>query len=236
MAELLNKIQIKNLGMAFESNAFIFEGLTQSLQESGTWEFCSDQGLGKSLLLQVLGGITPPSHGKVYYNEMDVYGSDFQKILPLRLQIGYAFDLGGLLHNRTIFENLILPMQYHKLYNPSKRQEIVEVNLAKFQIAKYRDLRPSFVSGSVRKMTVLIRSLLLKPRFLILDDPFVGLSEFQKAALINEIESLRSASGFLSVILTDSVPCTSLNRDGYYVLNSASMTHTIFQECAKVRA
>jgi ABC-type transporter Mla maintaining outer membrane lipid asymmetry ATPase subunit MlaF len=152
------------------------------------------------------------------YNDTDLFQSDFESTLPLRLQVGYTFDLGGLLHNRTIFDNLMLPLLYHKRYSDDEGQELINTQLEKFQIIKFRDLRPSFVSGSVRKMTVLLRSLLFKPRFLILDDPFVGLSDFQKNTFIEEIEEMRSDSGFLSLLLIDSTQTNFLKRDGHFIL------------------
>jgi len=218
MREILNKIEIINVGMSFDGYNFTFNNLSMCWSESGNWEIVSEQGLGKSLLLQILGGIVNPTHGKVFYNDMDLLEVDFEKTLPLRLQVGFGFDLGGLLHNRTIFENLMLPLQYHKRYSFDEAQKIINHQLEKFQILKYRDLRPSFVSGSVRKMTVLLRSVLFRPRFLILDDPFVGLSDFQKKAFIEQIEEMRGETGFLSLLFIDSTQTKFLKRDGYFVL------------------
>jgi ABC-type transporter Mla maintaining outer membrane lipid asymmetry ATPase subunit MlaF len=218
MSQILEKIEISNVGMNFDGQTFTFQNLSAHWCESGNWEILSEQGLGKSLLLQIVGGILTPTQGKVMYNDTDLFQSDFESTLPLRLQVGYTFDLGGLLHNQTIFDNLMLPLLYHKRYSDDEGQELINTQLEKFQIIKFRDLRPSFVSGSVRKMTVLLRSLLFEPRFLILDDPFVGLSDFQKNTFIQEIEEMRSKTGFLSLLLIDSTQTNFLKRDGYFIL------------------
>jgi len=219
MKALLNKIEIVDVCMSFDSKNFAFRSLSTCWSEPGNWEIVSEQGHGKSILFQIVGGITSPSRGKVLYNGIDIFETDFEKTLPLRLQVGFAFDLGGLLHNRTLFENLMLPLEYHKIHSFSAAKDLVLRMFDKFQISKYRDKRPSFVSGSTRKLTVLIRSLLLEPRFIILDDPFVGLNDIQRATFVSELVQLRKKNGYLTCLFTDSTKSKLLIRDGQYYLS-----------------
>lgn len=223
MASLLKKIEIRDLGMRFGANQLVFSSLNSCFDSDGAWEIVSEQGLGKSLLLQIISGITAPTEGQLLYNDTDVFNAPFETSLELRLQVGYTFDLGGLLHNRTLAENLLLPIQYHKLHSIDQARARVSDLFEKFQIRKYHDLRPSFVSGSVRKMTVLLRALILRPRFLILDDPFVGLSEFQRKTFIDEIELLRGEVDFLSVVYTDSTHSNILKCRGRYILSKTGL-------------
>lgn len=219
MKTLLRTIEIVDVGISFDSKNFAFHSLSTQWSESGNWEIVSQHGHGKSILFQIVGGMTNPSRGKVLYNGIDIFETEFEKTLSLRLQVGFGFDLGGLLHNRTLFENLMLPLEYHKIQSFSAAKELVASMFDKFQIGNDRDKRPSFVSGSTRKLTVLIRSLLLEPRFIILDDPFVGLTDSQKATFVSELVGLRKKHGFLAILFTDSTKSKLLARDGQYYLS-----------------
>jgi ABC-type transporter Mla maintaining outer membrane lipid asymmetry ATPase subunit MlaF len=101
----------------------------------------------------------------------------FDEFLPNRLKIGYGFDIGGLISNRTVFDNLMLPLQYHNFLEYEQARDRVEYYLKYFNLTKFRDLRPAHVSGWVRKTTCLIRAIIHEPELLFLDDPSIGLTK-----------------------------------------------------------
>jgi phospholipid/cholesterol/gamma-HCH transport system ATP-binding protein len=222
---ILREIRLEKVSLFFDGKEqeSLFHDIDISWNQSGFWELFSEQAVGKSLLLQMVGGILAPPKGQIFYNGLNLFDTEFESSLQLRLQVGYAFDLGGLLHNRTLFENLMLPLQYHKVMSFVEAERKIKTLFEQFQIMKYQDLRPSFVSGSVRKMSILLRSILFHPRFLILDDPFVGLSPFQRQEFVTLIETLRNKTGFLHLLFTDSTKSHLFKKDGSYELSSEGL-------------
>jgi ABC-type multidrug transport system ATPase subunit len=136
-----------------------------------------DRGGGRSTLLQILAGLQMPNHGIYEINGQNVMEMTFEDFLPYRLRIGYAFDLGGLISNRTLLDNMILPLSYHKICSPEEALKRVTKIFERFDLMKFKDVRPSHVSGSIRRITCLVRSLVMDPEVLLLDDPTVGLSK-----------------------------------------------------------
>lgn len=131
--------------------------------------------LGISAYLKVLAGIEEAPKGEaLLINNRFFTGQDFYDTLSWRLQIAYSFDQGGLIYNRSLWDNLMLPLQYHEGWSFSIEQFKKEV-LAHLPIDWDWSLRPAYVSGRVRKKIILIRSLTLNPRVLVLDDPWLGL-------------------------------------------------------------
>lgn len=135
------------------------------------------QGAGSSTLMQILAGLQTPSSGSYLINGVPVENMSFEEFLPFRLRMGYGFDMGGLISNRTLFENLVLPLNYHKICSLQEAERRVLALMERFQLINFKDLRIAYVSASLRKMTVLIRSIIMGPEILFLDDPNIRISK-----------------------------------------------------------
>jgi phospholipid/cholesterol/gamma-HCH transport system ATP-binding protein len=134
------------------------------------------QGAGRSTLMQILAGLLTPTSGSYLINSAPVENMSFEEFLPFRLRMGYGFDTGGLLSNRTLFENLVLPLNYHNICSPQEAERRVLALMERFQLVDFKDLRVAYVSASLRKTTVLIRSIIMNPEILFLDDPNIRIS------------------------------------------------------------
>lgn len=141
-------------------------------------------GSGKSMVLKLLAGLLTPKSGAYLLNGIDVTSLSFEEFVGLRLNIGYSFDSGGLLNNRSLSENLSLPLIYHREFSPEEIKEKVEFMQKLFGLSRVAHLRPSAVSGSQRKATCVARALILRPQMLLLDDPTIGLGPDARKALL----------------------------------------------------
>jgi phospholipid/cholesterol/gamma-HCH transport system ATP-binding protein len=151
----------------------------------------ANSGSGRSTLLQLMAGIQAPTFGKYLINEHNVTDMSFEEFLPYRLSIGYGFDFGGLINNRTLLENVTLPLTYHKMLSQEEANERGKYYFEKLGAAKFMDKRPSIVPGGVRKLTCLIRALVTEPQVLLLDDPSVGVGQETILKYFDCIEDLR---------------------------------------------
>lgn len=204
MSTKINSFELKDILFYYDREQPIFENFSLNIQAGQPLLLQSSQGQGKSLLMQIMGGLAAPQQGQVLINNIDINEVNFEETVELRLRMGIAFDLGGLFHNRTIYENLMLPLEYHRLMSSKKAKDKILFYLSSFGVDKYKDLRPSFVTGSVRKVAVVIRSLLFDPDILFMDDPFIGLNEAQRLTLVEHLLRLQQ-DGFISrMVFTDS--------------------------------
>lgn len=193
----------------FENLSFQHEGSDPTLHQVD-FEFPtrqivwvkSDEGAGKSTLLQILAGLAVPQHGAYLLNQMNVAEMSFEEFLPYRLKIGYSFDYGGLISNRTIADNISLPILYHKISSPNEAKEKVEFYLNKFELFKFKDDRPAHVPGRVRKVACLIRALILDPQILLLDDPSVGLGQDTANLFADTVSELHMKKGLKHVFIS----------------------------------
>lgn len=176
MKYVIESIEFKDVSFSFENQDPILDHSNFKFPLGEMVSLRGDRGAGRSTLLQILAGIQLPNQGVFEINGQNVSEMGFEDFLPYRLKIGYAFDLGGLISNRTLWENLLLPLAYHSICSKEEAADRVYFYIEKFNLHKQKDMRPANVSGSVRKVTCLVRSLLLEPEVLLIDDPTVGLS------------------------------------------------------------
>ncbi|MCX7977950.1 MAG: ATP-binding cassette domain-containing protein [Bdellovibrionaceae bacterium] len=151
----------------------------------------SPEGEGKSTLLQILACLQFPQHGSYFLNDLNVSEMSFEEFLPYRLTIGYTFDYGGLLSNRTLRENLLLPLLYHKIVPEADARQRVDHVLTRFSLLKFANERPAHVPGRVRKLVCLLRALVIHPQMLLLDDPSVGLGQETAEEFVEFVHELR---------------------------------------------
>ena len=114
--------------------------------------------------------------GEFLINGENILDFSFEEYQKYRKNIGFGFSTRGLLHNKTLWENVMLPISYHKIFPEKEAQEWVTYLFEYFEATEYMHFRPSDVVASAQKVALLLRAFVHKPQWLILDMPEVFLS------------------------------------------------------------
>lgn len=202
----IQSFALENMTFAYPNSAPLFENITIEIPNSKAVWIRSPGGRGKSTLLRLLFGLVAPESGKLLINGENVSELSFEQFLEYRLSMGYGFDMGGLLNNKSIFENLILPLQYHKVTDEEDAAERVNQAIDMFGMTLSKDQRPFAVAGSVRKLTCILRAFMHWPQVVFLDDPLTGLKADNINDLIYYVEESFATRGLKQVIFTSESP------------------------------
>jgi ABC-type transporter Mla maintaining outer membrane lipid asymmetry ATPase subunit MlaF len=208
---LIKSLKFEALSFAHEGQDPVFKNVDFEFPVGTTSVIRGEHGAGRSTLVSILAGMNLPTQGKYLLNGLDVGDMSFEDFLPFRLKIGYGFDIGGLISNRTIFDNLMLPLQYHKFLEYEEARARVSNYLKQFGLTKFSDLRPAHVSGWVRKITCLIRSIIHEPELLFLDDPSIGLTNDGQEIFIQVLKD-KVKAGSLHTLIISSYDETFIGR------------------------
>lgn len=127
-------------------------------------------GSGKTTLLRLLIRDMLPSKGTIIIGDVDIIKLPSQKISALRKKIGVIFQDLKLLSDRTIFENVLLPLDFIAVRKEEAKKRVEEV-LAQVGIIEQRDKFPIQLSGGELQRVAIARSLMLSPEIILADEP-----------------------------------------------------------------
>lgn len=198
----IQSIKFEDLVFGFEGQDPLFNHVDFEFPTGEIVWVKANSGAGRSSLLQLMAGLHNPTQGKYLINDINMAEMSFEEFLPYRLQIGYGFDFGGLINNRTLLENVTLPLLYHKVLSSTEATERACHYFEKLGVMKHKDSRPAVVPGGMRKLTCLIRSLVTHPQILLLDDPSVGLGQETSLKFFDCIQDIRKEGGAQHVFIS----------------------------------
>ena len=153
----------------------------------GPGEFVSivgPTGCGKTTLLNVAAGLLAPSSGRTLVHGAPLAG--------INARAGYMFQSEALMPWRSALDNVSAGLQFRGVAMPERnlraREWLVRVGLTGFG-----DRYPHQLSGGMRKRVALAQTLILDPKFLLMDEPFAALDIQTRQLMENELLDLWSA-------------------------------------------
>jgi ABC-type multidrug transport system ATPase subunit len=182
-------------------------------------------GGGKTTILRLVAGLGLATSGTVRTLGVDLTRASYVERRQHHLAVGFVFELGGLLANRTVYDNVSLPLAYHRA-DASPRKVDARVRSIAAELGIEGDLEtPSFrVNASVRKRALFARALVLEPRLLLCDEPQIGLTPREAARVASAITT-RMKQG-MTVMFAD--------HDG--VLDPYSVDRVLYMENGQILA
>jgi|SRR5581483_22263 len=127
-------------------------------------------GSGKTTLLRLLIREALPTHGSIFIDDWDLVKLPHHKVPHLRKKIGVIFQDLKLLTDRTIFENIVLPLQVAGIKPPQSTKRAEEL-MEHVGISMHRDKFPIQLSGGELQRAAIARALVLSPDILLADEP-----------------------------------------------------------------
>lgn len=151
-------------------------------------------GCGKSTLLSLLCGLLPPESGKIRFKGEAISDKN-------RFGIGYMLQHDHLFEWRTVQKNILLGLEIQKKISAATKAEADEL-LKTYGLYPFKDAKPSQLSGGMRQRAALIRTLLLHPDLLLLDEPFSALDYQTRLQVGDDIGSIIRKSGKTAILVT----------------------------------
>jgi cell division transport system ATP-binding protein len=127
-------------------------------------------GAGKSTLMKLIYCSERPDSGQIVVADWEVSKLKQKTIPQLRRNIGIIFQDFRLFTNKTIFENVALPLRFNGMHKQRVRDYVNEI-LEKVGLKRSSDVFPQFLSGGEQQRAVVARAIVSQPAVLLADEP-----------------------------------------------------------------
>jgi NitT/TauT family transport system ATP-binding protein len=180
----------------FENGFLALDGFNLTVRQGEFLSLLGPSGCGKSTVLRLIAGLAQPTAGQVVWP-----GASYR---DHRSEIGFVFQDATLMPWANVAENVWLPL---RLRGVSKRdaQKAIAESLALVGLSAFAKAYPNELSGGMKMRVSIARALSLKPRLLLMDEPFAALDEITRFKLNDDLLRLQREIGCTIVFVTHSV-------------------------------
>ncbi len=196
-------ISFKGVKKAFGPKV-VCNGLDLDIRRGETVTILGASGSGKSVSLKMLIGLLTADEGEIHFDGRDVTKMDEHDLYAVRRRIAYLFQGAALFDSLDVGENVAYGLREQN-WNTMSEEEIerrVEQSLAMVGLPGIQDMRPSDLSGGMKKRVGLARTLALQPEVILYDEPTTGLDPINTARINHLIVGIKRALGLTSVVVT----------------------------------
>lgn len=195
-------IEITNLYKNFGSKK-VLQGVNLTIEKGETLVIIGRSGCGKSVLIKHIVGLLEPDSGEVKVEGRIVSNLNEKDLYELRKNFGVLFQGSALFDSMSVEENVGLPLVESKLnYSKSDVKKIVEEKLELVGLEGNLSLKPSELSGGMKKRVALARALVTNPSYILYDEPTTGLDPIMSDSIDNLIQDLAEKLNVTSVVVT----------------------------------
>lgn len=163
-------IRLNNVSKIYKTGTAALRDVSFTIERGEFVFLVGPSGSGKTTLFRLLIRDTLPSNGTILINEWDLSRLPNKKIPHLRKKIGVVFQDLKLLRDRTVFENILFPLEVANVERKSAIQKVEKV-LEEVGIIEHRDKFPLQLSGGELQRAAIARALVFNPDFILADEP-----------------------------------------------------------------
>ncbi len=209
-------IDIQNISIGF-GNQLVLENIDLKIPKNEITVIVGRSGCGKSVLMKTIEGLIVPRTGKILIDGTNVFDLNKNELFNLRKKISMVFQASALLDSLNVFQNIALPLVEHSKLSDTEIEVRVLDKLSQLGLKGAEKKMPAELSGGMKKRVALARALILKPDYIIYDEPTTGLDPIIAEEIIELILKLQNTFNLTSIIITHDLNCVN-NLKGHLVL------------------
>ena len=194
-------IEAKRLHKAFGERA-VLDGLDLQVHRGETLVIIGRSGCGKSVFLKHAIGLMKADSGSLLVEGTEISTLRTRELNALRLRFGMLFQASALIDSMNVGENVGFNLIEHTNLSEKTIHERVEEALQLVGLKGIQGLRPSELSGGMKKRVALARAICMRPEILLYDEPTTGLDPITAAAINDLIVSLHDKLKITALVVT----------------------------------
>jgi len=212
-------IEIKNLHKSFGGKA-VLRGVNLTILDGERLVIVGRSGCGKSVLLKHIINLMQPDDGYILVDEIPIRKVGQKDLFQLRRQFGFLFQGAALFDSMTVAENIALPLREHSKLSEAEIEKKVAEKLGLVGLPGIENLKPSELSGGMKKRVGLARALILEPKYIMYDEPTTGLDYKEQRSMNKLIVKLSDKLQVTSIVVTHDMQSVEKVADRVVMLHN----------------
>ena len=188
-------IEIKNINVSYGSNHVLKE-VSLNIENKDFYTFLGPSGCGKTTLLRLIAGFEKSSSGELFID-----GKEVSNLNPWERDVGMVFQNYALWPHMTVYKNISFGLEEKKIDKKEIKSRVDEV-LELVDLKNLSGRYPFQLSGGQQQRVALARTLVVKPKVLLLDEPLSNLDAKLRVQMRKELQDLHKKIGITSIFVT----------------------------------
>lgn len=202
----------------------ILQDLSFTLSTGEVLGVIGPSGAGKSTLLRCINGIIPFDRGEIIFEGQALHTANRSALVRARQRMGMVFQQFNLIAQKTVFDNVALPLQL--THSPAQQTEQVLELLKVCHIVDKKDAYPSELSGGQKQRVAIARALALKPALLLCDEATSALDPQSTRHILELLRSLVSQFQLSILLVTHEMDVIKTLCDRAIVLDQGAVVES----------
>lgn len=188
-------LQIENVSKQFDDH-LVLNNVSIEIKQGEFFTLLGPSGCGKTTLLRMIAGFITPDSGKILLE-----GKNIINLPPEKRPLHTIFQSYALFPHLTVFDNIAFPLRMAK-WDKAKITPQVEELLEDVQMSKFAKRYPHELSGGQKQRVAIARSLVDRPKLLLLDEPLSALDARLREHMHVELVKLQEETGVTFIYVT----------------------------------
>ncbi|PJE40190.1 MAG: spermidine/putrescine ABC transporter ATP-binding protein [Pseudomonas sp.] len=215
----MSYLSIQGLHKRYGDTA-IFSDINCEIAKGEFITLLGPSGCGKSTLLRCIAGLTGVNGGQILLD-----GEDLVPVAPQKRGIGMVFQSYALFPNMTVQQNVAFGLRMQKVKGSEAEQRVKEV-LELVELNDFAGRYPQQLSGGQCQRVALARSLVTRPRLLLLDEPLSALDARIRKHLREQIRSIQQELGLTTIFVTHDQEEALVMSDRIFLMNAGKIVQS----------
>ena len=203
-------IELRSVCKQFQKDVATLSDVTFTINSGSLVTLIGHSGAGKSTLLRMIATLDHPTSGKISINNRDISRISRSALPYVRRQMGLVMQDNYLLFDRTVFDNVLLPLAIAGACPRAEAQRRVYAALDKVDLLSRRKAMPITLSGGEQQRIALARAVVSRPSLILADEPTAHLDKAsaQKVANILQEFHREGTTVLIATYAAELFPCT----------------------------
>ncbi|MBF0494335.1 MAG: ABC transporter ATP-binding protein [Candidatus Omnitrophica bacterium] len=182
-------IQLTNISKSF-GGRYVLKNLNLAVKKGESLVVIGRSGCGKSILLKHIIGLVRPDEGNVLIDDVDITVCGMKDMMNIRKKFGMLFQGAALFDSMNVLENVGFQLIEHTDLGEAEIKKRVSECLKMVGLKGIEDLKPSELSGGMKKRVALARAIAMSPEIILFDEPTTGIDPITGDTINNLIRTL----------------------------------------------